>query len=356
MIRFRATAGLGRSLLRSCRLRQFRDLRLDISETYQAVHHYLWAGLDFLIDVDGTPVFIEANRSSHMLGEYMQFFGNARPFELVAGVMNRAGGPPCLLWRRGDPFPDADEDASFIGRQLARYLERPPVIGDVEDNHEPREEFTLRDGRRVRPGSIFRWWYGLPWTYERSGVTVINPNSLWVAVRDKLLCSQTLTGAASFRVPHAFAVESAGEARRLLAEHKTLFANGYVLKPRVGWGGHGVQVADAGDEPHSISSNYLLSERIRPRMNGSRFWEARVFVMAGVYVGGLCHSSRAPLTNYWQGGVPGRLDDETTTLLERPALEAVRLLDAAADKIHRFPQAPQSSLVSVNYAGTGMGQ
>ena len=64
--------------------------------------HYHWAGLDFMIDADGTPVFIEANRASHMLGEYLQFFGNERPFELVAGVMNRASGPPCLLWRRGD--------------------------------------------------------------------------------------------------------------------------------------------------------------------------------------------------------------------------------------------------------------
>jgi hypothetical protein len=320
------------------------------------VRHYHWAGLDFLIDADGTPVFIEANRASHMLGEYMQFFGNERPFELIAGVMNRSDGQPCLLWRRGDPFPDADEDAAFIGRHLVKHLERPPVIGDVEDNHEPREEFTARDGRQVRPGSIFRWWYGLPWTYERSGVTVINPNCLWVAVRDKLLCSQTLTGALSFRVPQSFAVESADDVRRLLMKHQNLFVNGCVLKPRVGWGGHGVQVADFGDEPRPINGGYLLSERIIPRMVDGRFWEARVFVMAGVYLGGLCHSSRSPLTNYWQGGVPGRLDNETTALLEGPALEAVRLLDAAAEGIHRLLQSPASPLVSVDYEGRGMSQ
>ena len=128
-----------------------------------AVAHYHWAGLDFLIDRDGTPVFIEANRASHMLGEYVQFHGNVRPFEITAGVMNRSTGPACLLWRRQDPFPNADEDACFIGRHIARHLDQSPVICNVEDNQEPCDELVSRDGRRVRPGSIFRWWYGLPW-------------------------------------------------------------------------------------------------------------------------------------------------------------------------------------------------
>jgi hypothetical protein len=325
------------------------DWNADLS-----IRHYLWAGLDFLIDADGVPVFIEANRASHMLGEYLRFFGDERPFELVANVMNCAGGPACLLWRRGDPAPDADEDACFIGSHLSKYLDQAPVIGDVEDNHEPREEFTARDGRRVRPGSIFRWWYGLPWTYERSGVPVINPNCVWVTVRDKLLCAQTLATATEFRAPQSFAVEIVSDVRRLLEEHDNLFANGYVLKPRVGWGGHGVQVANPGDEPRPINGRYVLSERSVPRLNDGRFWEARVFVMAGVYLGGLSHSSRSPLTNYWQGGTPGRLDEATTARLEQPALEAVRMLDAAAEEIHRLPQAPASPLVSVNYEGTGM--
>src|SRR5205823_5798870 len=114
---------------------------------------------------------------------YMQFHQNERPFELTAGVMNRSAGPACFLWRRQDPMPDADEDVCFIGRHIARHLEQAPVICNVEDNQEPSDELVSRDGRRVRPGSIFRWWYGLPWTYERAGVTVINPNCVWVAVR-----------------------------------------------------------------------------------------------------------------------------------------------------------------------------
>jgi len=319
------------------------------------VRHYRWAGLDFLIDRDGTPVFIEANRASHMLGEYLHFFGNDRPFELTAGVMNRAPGPPCLLWRRDDPLPDADEDACFIGRHLERHLAHPPVICNVEDNQEPREVLIARDGRQIRPGSIFRWWYGLPWSYERSGVTVINPNSVWVTVREKLRCTQTLEGAKTFRVPQCFAVESGDDVRTLLSQHEPLFANGYVLKPRVGWGGHGVQVADPGVAPPEIGNGYLLSERIVSPQTDGRFWEARVFVMDGVYLGGLKHCSRSPLTNYWQGGRPERLDDATTARLESAALEAVAILDAAADRIHKLPEPPVSRLTEVNYEGTGMG-
>lgn len=319
-----------------------------------SVSHYQWAGLDFLVDRDGSPVFIEANRASHMLGEYMQFHRNERPFEIIADVMNRSQGPACLLWRSGDPFPDADEDACFIGRHIAAGLNQPPVICNVEDNHEPREELIARDGRHVCPGSIFRWWYGLPWSYERAGVTVINPNCLWVTVRDKLTCSQTLASAESFRVPYCFGVDNTDEVQRLLAGHAGLFTDGYVLKPRVGWGGHGVQVADPGEVPRKFDTSYVLSERIVPPRSDGRFWEARVFVMGGVYLGGVRHSNRTPLTNYWQGGVSEPLDDATTALLERPALEAVRLLDAAAENIHQLPAPPDSSLTDVVYEGTGM--
>ncbi|MBI3862655.1 MAG: hypothetical protein HY290_12260 [Planctomycetia bacterium] len=322
------------------------ELRISVS-------HYLWAGLDFLVDGDGTPVFIEANRASHMLGEYLHFFGDERPFELTAGVMNRADGPPCLLWRRGDPLPDADEDACFIGRHLERYLKRPPVICNVEDNQEPRDEITGRDGRRVRPGSIFRWWYGLPWSYERSGATVINPNSVWATVRDKLACSELLAGAKTFRVARSFAVESAGDARRIMTDEPQTFRNGYVVKPRVGWGGYDVQVASPGEEPHAISSNYLLSERIVPKQSDGQYWEARMFVMAGVCVGGLKHTSRSPNTNYWQGGTPERLDEATTALLAPAALEAVVRIDSAAARVHALPQPPRSVLTEVSYEERG---
>jgi hypothetical protein len=319
-----------------------------------AVKHYHWAGLDFLIDGDGAPVFIEANRASHMLGEYMQFFGDERPFELAARVMCQGLGPPCLLWRRDDPLPDADEDACFIGRHLSKYLSEPAVIGNVEDNQQPSEEFIARDGRRVRPGSIFRWWYALPWVYERSGAIVINPNCLWVTVRDKLLCSQSLAGTSRFRVPASFAVESSADVRRIVAGAPEVFRKGFVLKPRVGWGGHGVQVADPADEPRQINGKYMLSERIVPAPIEGRFWEARVFVMAGVYLGGLCHTSDLPLTNYWQGATAGPLAPAIAAELEPAALEAVQLLDAAADRIHSRPEPPESSLTNVRYEGIGM--
>ncbi|MSR57937.1 MAG: hypothetical protein EXS05_09705 [Planctomycetaceae bacterium] len=311
--------------------------------------HYHWAGLDFIFDAGGSPVLIEANRSSHMLGEYLQFHGDDRPFALTAGVMNRAGGVPCFLWRRGDPFPDADEDACFIARHLRPHLAVEPVICNVEDNQEPRSELVAHDGRQVRPGSIFRWWYGLPWSFERSGVTVINPNCVWVTVRDKLLSYQTLAGAQSFRVPLAFPVATVDEVRHLLAAHPETFASGYVLKPRVGWGGQGVQVAERGDPPREIGPGDLLSERIIPHRPDGRFWEVRVFVMAGVYLGGIRHASHTPLTNYWQGGRPEALDPELSARLEPAALEAVRLLDAAADAIHRQPEAPISDLTNVVY-------
>lgn len=314
-----------------------------------APRHYHWCGLDFIIDRQGQPVLIEANRSSHMLGEYLAFHGDDRPFALAAEVMNRAGGTPCLLWRAGDPFPDADEDACFIARHLRPHLTLKPVVCNVEDNQEPRQELLSRDGRWVRPGSIFRWWYGLPWSYERSGVTVVNPNCVWTVVRDKLNSYAPLREAQSFRVPWGFAANSLEQARAILQSNPELFRDGWVVKPRVGWGGQGVQVGDAGDEPHQCAPNHMLSERILADRTDGRFWEARVFVMAGRYLGGIRHSNTTPLTNYWQGARAEVLDPAISRMLEQPALEAVHLLDRAADAVHHLPEPPDTPLTRVDY-------
>lgn len=311
--------------------------------------HFVWAGLDFMLDLDGTPVLLEANKSSHMLGEYRQFVGDERPFQLTADAMNAADGPACLLWRRGEPFPGADEDACWIGGMLAKHLRETPIICDVEDNQEPRSDLIARDGRAVRPGSLFRWWYGLPWSYERSGVRVINPNCLWLAVRDKFACYQNLPRATTFRVPRCFAVDRPNQVPPLLDQHRDLFTYGFVLKPRVGWGGAGVQVANPGDAPLPFTGNYLLSERIIPASRGDGFWDVRVFVMAGVYLGGVRYTCRRPVTNFWRGGQPASLDQETRSRLEPAALEAVRLLDESADAIHRGPVPADSPLLRVEY-------
>lgn len=320
----------------------------DPSVPPRQIEHYRWAGLDFMFDADGYPVLLEANRCSHMVWEYLELYGDA-PFRLAAETLNSAGGPICLMWRRGDPFPDAVEDATWIARQLQPHLARPPHICNVEDNRDAREELLTREGRRIRPGSIFRWWYDLPWTFERSGVRVINPNSAWVVVRDKLACYQTLAGAQSFRVPRSFAVESPAEVSALLKQHEGLFAGGYVLKPRIGYGGHGVQVADRGESPCEFAGGYLLSERIIPPPRNGQFWDVRLFVIDGHYLGGILRTSPQAVTNIFQGGDARRLDDHTAAALERPALEAVQLLDAAAESIQRLPQPPDSPLTRVEY-------
>ena len=92
----------------------------------------------------------------------------------------------------------------------------------------------------------------------------------------------------------------------------------------------------------------MLSQRIRPRAWKGRYWDVRAFVMDGQFVGALRHASVSPNTNFFQGGEPSRLDEATTALIEPAALEAVQLLDADADHIHRAP-IPQTALTHVDY-------
>jgi hypothetical protein len=330
-----------------------------------AVRHYVWAGLDFMVDLSGRPVLLEANRASHMMSEYLRFHGNDRPFELVANVMNACDGPPCLLWRQTDRETAAEEDACFIGVRLARHLKQPPIICNVEENQSAGQTLVARGGARVRPGSLFRWWYGLPTAVERAGARVINPNCAWLAVRDKLACYAALeqahsAGAAGkhgtpptkpvhFRVPRAFPVERAQQAQRLIEGHSRLFGNGYVLKPRVGWGGQGVQIGNRGQPVQPFDGQYLLSERVIPPLVQGQFWEARVFVMDGHYLGGLCHVSDTPHTNFWRGGRPAALDPGLSAVLAPAALEAVSLLDAAAERFFASAAAEDSPLLRVEY-------
>ncbi len=334
------------------------------------VAHYLWAGLDFILPADGPPVLLEANKSSHMLGEYLRFHDDERPFERIAARMNGADGPPVILWRRCDPRPDADEDIAFITRHLSTYLDETPRIADVEDNSleevaddadAARETIVCRDGSRVRPGSLFRWWYGCPWRFERGGVLVVNPNALWVACRDKLECAAHLVGAERVRTPWCAAVDSTEEVELLLESEGPRFKHGYVVKPRAGWGGYGVQVAAPGEAPKRIGPGYLLSERILPRprpgssavpgaRNRDEYWDIRAFVMDGEFVGGLVHTSHEPNTNYWQGGRVEALDPGIARLIAPAAEEAVHLLDRAADRIHQGPAPVGHPSTVVNYA------
>jgi hypothetical protein len=141
--------------------------------------HYVWAGLDFMFDEEYRPVLLEANRSSHMLWEYLSFYQDERPFALTAAAMKRRAGPSCLLWRRSDsPFDGTlgrvgVETASFIGTLLAKHSKSKPFICFAEDNQEERSVVTTASGDRLVPGSIFRWWYEAPWSYERAGTMVI---------------------------------------------------------------------------------------------------------------------------------------------------------------------------------------
>ncbi len=312
-----------------------------------AIEHYLWAGLDFMFDRTGTPFFLEANRCSHMLQEHVAAGGGGEPFRQTAAVMNEAGGIPCLLWRRQDLEPADEENAAWIGSRLAPHLYRPPAVALVEDNAEDWEELRTREGARVRPGSLFRWWYPLSWSFERSGVRVINPNAVWVVVRDKLAAYAHLSAARSFRAPWSTAVGSVREAAEVMAGHPERFAAGFVLKPRTGFGGHGVEVGEPGTLPREVPENSLLCERVIPPLDQGRYWDVRVFVMAGRFCGGLVRTSDRPVTNVFQGGRTTRLPDALAAALEPAALEAVRLLDEAAAAVHALPRSPDSPLVRV---------
>lgn len=312
-----------------------------------SAEHYLWAGLDFMLDQSGTPFFLEANRSSHMLWEYVEHYGDYEPFRCVAAAMTEVEGAPALLWRKQDPLEGDGEHACWIGSCLSRFLDRAPVVAFVEDNQEDRDELLTNPGTRVRPGSLFRWWYPLSWSYERSGIRVINPNSVWLVVRDKLASYRYLSGAQHFRVPWSVAVENAAEAADWIARHADRFVRGYVVKPRTSFGGHGVIVAPPGDLPQEVPENSMLCERVVPPLNQGQYWDVRVFVMAGKYCGGLVRTSAGPVTNVFQGGKTTRLPDALAARLEPAALEAVGLLDAAASVIHSLPQPPDDRLTQV---------
>jgi hypothetical protein len=309
--------------------------------------HYNWAGLDFLLDRDGVPYFLEANRSSHMLYEYVNTFNSLEPFRRTATLMNQTPGPPCLLWRKQDTEIGAVENACWIGSCLTRFLEREPDIAFVEDIPKANGELLSRDGKPIQPGSIFRWWYPLSWSFESFGVKVINPNCVWVAVRDKIDSYATLSCAKSFRVPKSFAVGSSAEAIALISRNHNIFINGFVVKPRTGFGGHGVQVGSLDEAPKEFAGKYMLSERIVPELFHGYYWDVRVFVMVGKYVGGLVRLSRSPVTNIFQGGHVRPITDKLAALLEPAALEAVGLLDRAATVILAQPQAIESPLTEV---------
>jgi len=293
--------------------------------------HYVWAGLDFIVPDGDLPVLLDANKASHMLWEYLLLYRSDLPFRILAARLKGSASRPCFLLRRSDRPPGEPEDAAFVLSHVARHLDRPPHICYLESQANHGTTLLDAEGETVEPDVVFRWWYPLRSAFEHAGALVINSNALWTIVRDKMRCYRALQGAAAFRVPESYAVDNREELALVLSRNSAAFADGYVVKPRIGWGGHRVQVCDGGDLSGEVGPHFMVSQRIRPaRDEWAPFWDVRAFVINGEFAGAVQYNSHRPVTNYHQGGLPTMPAPHVVELVRQASLEAVARIEKLA--------------------------
>jgi glutathione synthase/RimK-type ligase-like ATP-grasp enzyme len=165
---------------------------------------------------------------------------------------------------------------------------------------------------------------------------VINPPKTCRLVKDKLRTIEVVRSRTTVNVPATFLFRDRKELLKLLSDRPAIFDHGFVIKPLNKSLGKGVYVLAPHERIPRISGPELLEEKITPKLEGRKYWDVRVFVVDGEFVGGIKRETVQRVTNISRGAKPYPIEKRLLKKLEGPALEVVRAIDREAESLSRI--------------------
>jgi len=293
---------------------------------------YVFAGIDFVVSENGA-YFIEANASPGALMEYEQLYGNTRPLELLAEYIGKKIREPviALIYTRKKMKKYLDEILWKKG-VFDQFMEAHVCTHDMLGN----EFFTDIEGKKFKPNVILTSLLWVKALFEHRGdMLIVNPLPVSIVVADKYL--SCLAVRESVRIPATYPVNHPAQAKHVMKLAKEKFKRGIVIKPRFGTGGKGIAIYKKIPEKVEVESGFIIQERIEPlpleEFKG-QYWDARVFVIDGKYMGGIARVSKKPVVNISLGGEARRLPEEISKMLKTPALKAVKAIERFASSFN----------------------
>ena len=293
------------------------------------VNNYFFAGLDFIFDKNNNLWFLEANYAPHGAKNIEKLYGKEKITKLIAKKMKREGGERCsIISRYCNPY-DKTENSLWFANKLVKHI--PGMRFCFSDDNSKRTG-KLKDiyGEFFKPDVIFRYNRPLTSAFEKK-ILVINSNKVRDVVNDKMLTLKIVGENTNINVPHSYYIKSVDELKKIIAKKKDLFKGGFVVKPTDQSQGRGVYVLNKGEKYPEIDKKKILEERIVPKLLHKHYWDVRVFVINGKFVGGEMRESRSRVTNVSRGGKSVKLPKRLFKLLKRPSLKIVKTIDRYCD-------------------------
>jgi glutathione synthase/RimK-type ligase-like ATP-grasp enzyme len=315
---------------------------------------YSIAGLDFIFDKKGTPWFIEANSASTVHKQVEDAYGEPVTVKAIAKYINSLPGKRfCIFQSTSHKYTENKENSAWLPEKLKKYVNKEMHVCYMQKNLRVSRNFfpdhnfnklTLtnfkRGGgnsyilnshrRKVHPNIVMRGYFQLNPEFEREGINVINS----MAARDltwfKHKCYDVVKDIKGIKIPEYFLINNNAELKHMLKEHKTIFKNGYVLKPLGDSLGRGIKVTETGRmiKNFEVKPGYMIQRRIRQPLINGNYWDVRCFVINGKYVTGVKRICKKKVTNIAQGACGDKLESKYQKKIKR-------ISEKIADAINR---------------------
>jgi hypothetical protein len=322
--------------------------------------HYIFAGLDFIFDRDRIPWFLEANSASTVHKEFEELYGDCTTIKALAGYINRLpGNNLCIFLSKNHRFRACKENTAWVPYKIRPFIKKQMHFCYMQDNLRVARnyfldhnfiKFTLTNfskgggnsyvinskGKKIRPGIILRKHFQLNPEFEQEGVHVINTMAARDLVWLKNKCYDAVKHIKGINIPKYFMVDNNAELRNILKENKRLFRKGYVLKPAGDSLGRGVRITNSARMPYNfkVRPGYMVQQKINPDLIDKKYyWDARVFVVDGKYIGGVKRVSRNKVTNIAQGGHGRKLEKKFQAKIRRISEKIVDAIDKEAKNL-----------------------
>jgi len=289
------------------------------------VHNYFFAGLDFIFDKDDNMWFLEANYAPHGAKNIKKTCGKEEITKEVARLMNKDRGERCVLVSKKLTGKEKGENSAWFALELAKHVKNLRMCY-CDDNKNRKGKMKDINGNFFTPSIIFRYNRPMTSAFEKKAL-VINSNKVRNLVNNKMLTLKVVRENTSVNVPRTFYVKDTKELKELISVNSDVFKDGYVVKPIDQSQGRGVYVLKRGERVPIINKKEIVEERIIPNLIHKHYWDVRVFIINGKYLGGEMRESRSRVTNVTRGGKPVKLPKKLYDRLKKPSLEIVKAID-----------------------------
>ena len=289
---------------------------------------YLLGGIDFIINKQNEPVFIEANSAPG--AKLLKGTEQTGPIDALANLVKERVNRPsaAIVVRR----KQVDAGNLWKVQQLGEHFPTRQVIFEDQDYRTP--SLVDEEGGEFTPNALLFNTLSFAQLYQGEGFMVNPAEAIRITV-DKHLSNMVVSNLTDVQVPGNFMVFSGSGARRV-ADIMPDVGEGLVLKPIFGWGGRGVHVWEQVPQQFpSFREAMILQNRVDLQLKDGRFWDVRCYVVDGRFCGAVSRVSESPVVNVSLGGRFHELESDVVDLVRKPTEQVASAIDRVAVALSR---------------------